>query len=98
MGMRGISGVGLALIVVLAGCSSDGTSSGAPWVACKNAVKAQVANPATADFALMSTTIEDTVIDGKLTAKNDFGVEQELQFNCKMSGETVTSVEVLPTK
>jgi PBP1b-binding outer membrane lipoprotein LpoB len=98
MRTRGILGVWLVPIMVLAGCSSDGKSSGAPWVACKNAVKAQVTNPATADFALLSTTIEDTVIDGKLTAKNDFGVDQELRFHCKMSGETVTSVEVLPTK
>lgn len=86
------------MIVLLAGCSSGGTSSGAPWVACKNAVKSEVKNPATVDFSLLDTTINATFIDGKLTAKNDFGVEQELQFHCNMSGETVTSVEVLPTK
>ena len=98
MKSRGTLGVLVALLVLLAGCSSDGKSSGAPWVACKNAVKSEVKNPATVDFALLDTTIKDTFIDGKLTAKNDFGVEQELQFHCKMSGETVTSVEVLPTK
>lgn len=79
---------------------SDDGESGADadaWMACKDAVEAQLNNPATADFALMQTTIETEYIDGILTAKNDFGVEQELQFHCERSGSTVTSAEVLPT-
>lgn len=83
-------------------CSSDGSeesaSNTAAWMACKDAVEARLANPATADFSLMSVSMSDTVIDGLLTAKNAFGVEQELQFHCGLVGERVTSVEVLPSR
>lgn len=81
-------------MVACSGGSDSG--SGAAWVACQHAVKAQLNNPATADFALMDTTMTDAVIDGTLTAENSFGVKQDLQFHCEMSGEQVTSAEVLP--
>jgi hypothetical protein len=89
------------VVATLTGCSGgDRESAGDTdaWVACKSAVEAQLKNPATAGFALMQTTIEPTFIDGILTAKNGFGVEQELQFHCKRAGSTITSTEVLPTR
>ena len=86
------------LLSSLAACSSDGPSSGAAWVACQHTVEANLENPATADFSLMSTTIKTTFIDGTLTAENSFGVERELQFHCDLGGETVTDVDVLPTR
>lgn len=83
---------------MLTACGSgENASDTDAWIACKNAVQAQLNNPATADFALMQTTIEVDFIDGILTAENSFGVEQELQFHCERSGSTITAAEVLPT-
>lgn len=108
MHTRVILGSWVALIMLLAGCSSngtrtdlpssDGTSSDAPLVACKNAVKAELKNSVTDSFSILGTNIDATSFDGTLIAANASGVEQNLKFHCKMSGVTVTSVEVLPIK
>ena len=39
---------------------------------------------------------EETVIDGKLTAKDISGIAQELKPLHTMSGETVASIQVVP--
>jgi hypothetical protein len=99
--------IATAAVAMLAACSTGGSGGGDgggggasdtdAWIACKDAVEAQLDNPATADFALMQSTIEADFIDGILTAENNFGVKQELQFHCERSGSAITDVEVLPT-
>lgn len=94
-----LAGAAVALVIV-ACCSGafsnddDGPSTGAALAACKNAVKGQIKNPSTADFATLDTTITDTSISGEVTAQNDFGAEKTLRYRCTISGETVTNVTV----
>lgn len=79
----------MAALVVLASsltaCSTDNPSATA-LVACKQQVKAQLANPETVDFATtsMSITESDTGIQitGHLTAETGFGVKKGLTFTC----------------
>lgn len=95
-----LAGAAVAIIVV-ACCSGafsddDEPSTGAALAACKNAVKGQIKNPSTADFATLDTTITDTSISGEVTAENDFGAEKTLRYRCAISGESVTNVTVTP--
>ncbi|WP_346007155.1 hypothetical protein [Janibacter terrae] len=94
-------GVAIVALVIFACCSGaftddDDPSSGAALTACRNAVKAQIKNPSTADFAVLDTTITDTSISGEVTAENDFGGEKTLRYRCTISGESVTNVTVNP--
>lgn len=56
----------------------------------KHAVKSQLNYPSTADFSLMSVEREKIggntwIYKGDLTAKNAFGVEQELRYRAKLT-------------
>lgn len=97
------SGLGCLVLVVIAmlvfavskGCGGGSASSGgAALVNCRNAVKAQIKNPATADFELLSTTITDAQISGSVTAENDFGARKSLTYVCRISGDSVLSANV----
>ena len=101
--MRRVVAVMGLLAVAAAGCgsSSSGAHESDAWVACKDAVKGQLRNPATADFALMKTQIDEQDdgvgwrVEGVVTAKTDFGVEQEISYTCETNGQaTVTDVNV----
>lgn len=66
------------------------------WMICKDSVKDRLNNPATADFSLLSTSIEGDDasgydISGSLTAANDFGVEEEIAFSCQVRDGSVTA-------
>ena len=102
--MRRVVAVMGVLAVAAVGCGGSGSSgaheSGA-WVACKNAVKEELRNPATADFALMKTQIDEQDdgvgwrVEGVVTAKTDFGVEKDISYTCETNGQaTVTDVNV----
>lgn len=103
--------LGLA-VFILAGIFAvlnDGDGNGAPaaeqgvpesvaWGNCKEAVKAQLNHPATADFSILSTTIKQhgAVYDiaGSLTAENGFGVESEIGFTCLVQEDGATSADL----
>lgn len=96
--MRTVIGAALA-VLLLASCSGSGEDSKA-LVACKNAVKAQLAHPATADFKISATSINETSdgyrISGSLTGENGFGVPSEFGYVCKTSAGSVTSAVLTP--
>jgi hypothetical protein len=84
----------VALFVVLAviGTFSDegGSNSGEAWTACREALEAQLRNPATADFPLLDRQIDESAgggwsIAGLVGAENHFGVEQRFRFTCEVS-------------
>lgn len=67
---------------------------GDAWLNCQDAVEEQLANPATADFSMLSSDITESGdtfnVAGTLTAENAFGVEAEIEFTCEVTeGEPV---------
>lgn len=104
---RGCGAAVLVFLLIVGGCayaaSNDedarggGGNSGAALVACKRAVTQQLANPATADFETLATSIDETsagfTISGPVKAKTGFGVEQELRYRCTTtkSGTVLTA-------
>ena len=76
----------------------SGLPQGEAWHNCKEAVRGLLNNPETADFSILSTTIDETSngydIDGSLTAGNDFGVKQEIAFSCNVWPDGEVEAEV----
>lgn len=97
--MRRLTGTVLIAVLLLAGCSGGGQDSQA-LVACKNAVKAQLAHPATADFKISATNIHETsagyLVTGSLTGENGFGVPSEFGYTCEYGNGSVTSAALTP--
>lgn len=96
-------GNALAAIIVLAviffgfkACSGSSSTSDETdaLVNCRRAVKAQIKNPATADFDVFSTNQTASLITGEVTAENDFGATKSLRYSCRMIGSTVQSATV----
>lgn len=96
--MRRLMGTVLVAVLVLAGCSGGDDSKA--LVACKNAVKAKLAHPATADFKVSATTIRETqdgyLVTGSLTGENGFGVPSEFGYTCEYGSGSVTSAVLTP--
>jgi hypothetical protein len=78
---------GCAALLVIGSNESDKLHSSDALLACRAAVKAKLKNPATADFPFGGGSIDERSgggwdVTGTLTAKNSFGVPQELVFTC----------------
>lgn len=76
-----------------------GVSKSDAWGACKDAVEEQLRNPATVDFELLAADISEQPdggwsIAGSLTAENDFGVEQDIGYSCKVDANGHVTAKV----
>lgn len=82
--------------------SPGSASEGEAWGNCKDAVTAYLTNPATADFGLLSTTIDDVPgggwrITGEVKGKNAFGVPSSFLYECQVGpAGSVTSARLQP--
>ena len=61
------------------------------WSACKESVKAQLDEPATANFKILGTQMRETgtglKIDGELEADNAFGASRQITYECVVDAE-----------
>jgi hypothetical protein len=77
-----------------------GVPRGEAWNDCKSAVREKLVNPDTADFTLLSTDFsakgDGWSITGTLKAKNDFGVEDELAYSCRIDANKNVRARVTP--
>lgn len=81
---------------------SGGSGDTDAWTACKSAVTGKLANPATADFKISASRIDESdtghQVSGQVRAQNAFGVPSDFYFRCDVDESgAVTRSDLTPT-